>query len=164
MSLFYPMKQASILIPSASKDDQHRKHLFILLTDPQGKLKHILTVSLSSVREGRFIDDTCRLYRGDHAFIKHDTFVHYKFSRIIEAEKLLKGVQLDIFTYQGIISLDIFEKICHGVCQSPHTPRKMKIFFTQAVWATLTSRIVIQLPLQDVVKHHVDPISCGVSL
>lgn len=34
MSLFLPLKRATLLIPSGPQGDPHRKHLFILLTDP----------------------------------------------------------------------------------------------------------------------------------
>lgn len=55
MSLFLPLKRATLLIPSGPESDKDRKHLFILLNDPHddesGKAC-VLMVSLSTVRQG----------------------------------------------------------------------------------------------------------------
>jgi len=34
MSLFLPIKRATLLVPSGADGDPDRKHLFVLLTDP----------------------------------------------------------------------------------------------------------------------------------
>jgi len=133
VSLFFPIKQATLLIPSPSRGDSQRKHLFILITDPQGKDKYLLMVSLSSVRLNRFVDGTCILHCGDHAFIKHDTFVNYRYSTIIPSSKLMRGVKDDVLRYQGLIDVSVFQRICDGLCVSPYTPLKMKNFFKEAI-------------------------------
>ena len=86
-------------------------------------------VSIASMRLGRFVDDTCRLYCGDHDFIKHDSFVHYRKTEIIAANKLIQGVKNQKLTYKGIIDDDVFQRISQGILQSVHTPRKAKNFF-----------------------------------
>ena len=50
-------------------------------------------VSLSTVRQGVPHDPACILYAGDHAFVKHDSYVVYQKARIEEADKVLRGVK-----------------------------------------------------------------------
>lgn len=54
-------------------------------------------VSVSTYRAGLPADDSCRLFAGDHPFIKHKSFIDYRNARIVEAEKLIKGEQQGIF-------------------------------------------------------------------
>ena len=85
MSLFLPLKRATLLIPSGPQGDQDRKHLFILLTDPhadQAGKNCVLMVSLSTVRPGMPHDPTCILYAGDHPFVKHESYVVYQKARL----------------------------------------------------------------------------------
>ena len=68
MSLFIPVKRATLLVPSGPQGDSFRKHLFILLTHPYDDgtgAKFILMVSISTIKTGLPYDPTCILYAGD---------------------------------------------------------------------------------------------------
>ena len=96
MSLFLPLRRATLLVPSGPENDPDRKHLFILLTDPadaEAGVKAVLMVSLSSIKAGLPHDPACLLYPGDHPFVKRNSFVVYQKARIEEAEKVLRGVK-----------------------------------------------------------------------
>lgn len=55
MSLFLPLRRATLLVPSGPDNDPDRKHLFVLLTDPVDDatgVKSVLMVSLFSIKKG----------------------------------------------------------------------------------------------------------------
>ena len=133
MSLFLPVRRATLLVPSGPAHDPDRKHLFILITDPvsipESTEKHILMVSTSTVKTGMPHDPTCLIYPGDHPFIKHDSFISYRTARIEEAQKLLKGVSSGLLIPQGTIEGGIVARICKGLTESRQTAPKILRFF-----------------------------------
>lgn len=136
MSLFLPLKRATLLIPSGPQNDQSRKHLFILLTDPQddeaGK-KCVLMVSLSTIKPGMPHDPTCILYAGDHPFVKHNSYVAYQKARLEEANKLLRGVRNGQLAPHDPMDSAIFVQICKGLEESRLTPAKLLSFYRRAI-------------------------------
>ena len=135
MSLFLPLKRATLLIPSGPQGDQDRKHLFILLTDPHadeaGK-NCVLMVSLSTVRPGVPNDPTCILYAGDHPFVKHDSYVVYQKARLEEADKVLRCVKSGQLVPQDPMDGAVFARICKGLEDSRLTPAKLLTFYLKA--------------------------------
>ena len=135
MCLFLPLKRATLLIPSGPQGDQNRKHLFILLTDPQddeaGK-KCVLMVSLSTVRQGVPHDPTCILYAGDHPFVKHDSYVVYQKARLEEADKVLRGVKSGQLVAHDPMDGAVFARMCKGLEESRLTPAKLLTFYLKA--------------------------------
>jgi hypothetical protein len=135
MSLFVPLRRATLLIPSGPQADPHRKHLFILLTDPyadEAGKPFVLMVSLSSVRSGVPHDPSCILYAGDHPFVKHESYVVYQKTRLEEAEKVLRGVKNGQLIPQDPIAGTVFARICHGLKHSRLTPPKLLTFYLKA--------------------------------
>lgn len=135
MSLFLPLKRATLLVPSGPVGDLGRKHLFILLTDPHddgfgGKV--VLMVSLSSVRPGMPNDPTCILYPGDHLFVKQDSYVVYQKARLEETDKILRGVKNGLLVPQDPMDSAIFARICKGIEDSRLTPPKVLKFYLSA--------------------------------
>lgn len=139
MSLFLPLKRATLLIPSGSQSDPGRKHLFILLTDPTsdeiGK-NCVLIVSLSTVRPGIPYDDACVLHAGNHPFVKHDSYVVYQRARLEDADKILRGVKNSQLVSQEPINEAVFIKICKGIENSSLTPAKLLTFYLRATGQT----------------------------
>jgi len=135
MSLFLPLKRATLLIPSGPQGDQDRKHLFILLTDPYaddvGK-NCVLMVSLSTVRPGMPHDPACILYAGDHPFVKHESYVLYQKARLEDADKVLRGVKNGQFVAQNPMDGAVFAGICKGLEDSRLTPSKLRTFYLKA--------------------------------
>lgn len=139
MSLFLPLKRATLLIPSGPESDKDRKHLFILLNDPHddesGKAC-VLMVSLSTVRQGVPHDPACILYAGDHAFVKHDSYVVYQKVRIEEADKVLRGVKNGQLVPQAPMDGALFARICKGLEESRLTPARLLNFYLKATGQT----------------------------
>lgn len=140
MSLFLPMKRATLLIPSGPIANPHQKHLFILLTDPTENpdtgTKDVLMVSISSIKPGMHHEQTCLLYPGDHPFIKWDSFVSYRTARIEMAQKVQNGVAQGVFIPKDPIDGAILARVCQGLMDSRQTPLKMKTFYLQATGQT----------------------------
>jgi hypothetical protein len=136
MSLFLPLKRATLLIPSGPQDDEERKHLFILLTDPHETVpgvRSVLMVSLSSVRAGVPYDATCLLHSGDHPFVKHESYIVYQKGRIEDADKLLRGVKGGQLVPQEPMNDAVFTKICQGLAESRLTPPRLLNFYRRAI-------------------------------
>lgn len=136
MSVFLPFQRATLLVPSGPQNDQDRKHLFILLTNPYadevGK-KCVVMVSVSSIRQGLPYDETCRLYVGDHPFLRRDSFVAYKLARIEESAKLLAGVKAGLFVPHDMMDSMIFARVCKGLEESRQTNPRILKFYRMAV-------------------------------
>ncbi|HET9113394.1 MAG TPA: hypothetical protein VFN66_05950 [Burkholderiales bacterium] len=113
MSLFQPLRRATLLYPSGPAHDINRKHLFILLTDPvnnpeNGKVSVLLT-SLSTLNPVIEHDPTFILYPGDHPFVTRNSYVSYAHARIEEAESINQIVDLN--GYVAIFS----SPFCHSL-------------------------------------------------
>lgn len=135
MSLFLPLKRATLLIPSGPLGDENRKHLFILLTDPykdEFGNKSVLMVSISSIRPQIPFDKTCILFPKDHPFVKHNSFVVYQKARLLEVDKVLRGVKAGQLVPQDAMDALIFARICKGLAQSRLTPPKLLKFYWEA--------------------------------
>ncbi len=136
MSLFLPVRRATLLIPSGTASEPNKKHLFILLTDPVSILetgeKQILMVSMSTLKPQFPHDPTCFLYPSDHPFIKHKSYISYGQARIEVAQKFIKDVNNGIFIPQGAIDSGIFARICDGLTQSRFTAPKVLAFYEAA--------------------------------
>jgi hypothetical protein len=130
--MFFVVKRATLLIPSGPLSDPNKKHLFICLTDAVGLEKETLIVSVSTLHQGIPVDETCRLFDGDHPFIKRKSFVDYKNSRITKAEKLVKGVSQGIFVAMDALESSVFARVCFGLTLSPMTATKHLEFYRRA--------------------------------
>jgi len=136
MSLFLPFQRATLLIPSGPEEDKERKHLFILLTNPyphpESNIKSVLLVSISTLKPNLPHDPACKLYTGDHPFIKADSFVLYRLARIETTDKLIKGVSEGIFYYKETLNEEIFARVAHGLIESRFTTPAILKFYNSA--------------------------------
>ena len=132
MSVWLPVKRATILLPSGPAQDADRKHLFIVLTNPAAEDDKVLIVPVNTVVDGVTHDGSCHLYYQDHLFIEHKSFVKYRFLRLQSAEKLCGGVDCGWFSPQEDLSQEVFDRVCHGLVMSKHTPPSMNTFYCNA--------------------------------
>lgn len=133
MTVFQPVRRATLLIPSGPAHDIARKHLFIILTDPvanplNGNKVSILLTSLSTLDVALPHDPTCILYPGEHPFVTRESYVSYHTSRIEEVEKISRGVASGILAVKESMDNSIVDRICFGL-NSHKTPEKIKRFF-----------------------------------
>lgn len=132
MKLFVPVRRATLLVPSGPIDDPDRKHLFVLLTDPQPPDQSTLLVGVASVYDSIPHDPTCYLYPGDHPFIRRQSYINYARARIEPAPKLVEGVKQGLLIPQGTLDATIFARVCKGLLESSRTTPKIKKFFEMA--------------------------------
>jgi hypothetical protein len=129
MRLFIPLRQTTLHIPGTGPErDPERGHLFIVLTSPNVE-KQVLATSVSSYYPR--CDHTCILESGCHKFIKRKSFVLYAQASTFPAEKIIQRVQDGEIRYMGLIEETIFEKICDGLLDSPHTSPHIRAFFNR---------------------------------
>jgi hypothetical protein len=86
---------------------------------------HIL-VGISSVDLNISHDNTCSLTTGDHPFIKHNSYATYGFAMQRHKTFVDNAAQKKIYKKHADASLQLVEKICKGIKQSPFTKRSIK--------------------------------------
>jgi hypothetical protein len=131
--VFFVTRRATLLIPSGPADDVDRKHLFVAMTNPVGESREVLLAPVSSVVEGRFVDPGCRLHLGDHPFIRHESFVNYRFLRIETEERLSRGVAGGVLVPKDPLATEVFSRLCHGMTISIHVAPRFLSFFERSV-------------------------------
>lgn len=116
-------KYETFLIPSGNKN-----HLFVVLTEacPEG---NVLLVSFSTIREERFYDSTCIVTPGEHPFIKKPSFIEYRKARIEKASHVVKCREATYWFPHEPVSNELFTRICMGILDSPHTPKRIKDYY-----------------------------------
>ena len=118
--MFTVVRRATLLFPSPSARDKDGKHLFTVLTDPCGPANQVLMVGIATLRD-KGCDMTCVLKRGDHEFIKVESYVAYSFCRVEWADKLAAGVQKGTFVDKGLLDEKIFDRVLAGLRKSRST-------------------------------------------
>lgn len=134
MTVFQPVRRATLLIPSGPAHDLERKHLFIILTDSvadplNGDKDSVLLTSLSTLDAAFPHDPTCILHPGDHPFVICDSYVSYRDSRIQKSAKIINGVASGVFVAKALMDSGIVDRICNGLTVSQHTTPKVLRFF-----------------------------------
>ena len=126
----------SLLISSGPGD---KKHLFAILLDPvevigYGSRPHVLLASVVSIKPGMIVDDSCLLRQGDHPFIRHDSFVDYRFTRLDPAEDLQARVADGVFDVKEPCSSDLIQRIVSGAIKSKRISREYKAILERVVF------------------------------
>lgn len=134
MTVFQPVRRATLLIPSGPAHDLERKHLFIILTDsvadPLNENRDsLLLTSLSTLNTALPHDPTCILHPGDHPFVTRESYVSYRDSRIQETSKIINGVATGVLVAKALMDSSIVDRICNGLTVSQHTTPKVLRFF-----------------------------------
>lgn len=127
--MFAVVKKGTLLVPSGSVKRPDLKHLTILLTDPVGPAKQILTVTVSTLRGNKFDDHTCIINAGEHDFLKQPSFVAYWTCRCDCSEShILNGIASKLFIPMQPLKEEIFKRVIAGVEKSAHTKPFAKKF------------------------------------
>jgi hypothetical protein len=113
----------SILLPKRGGDI---RHLWIVLTEPEGHPPQVAIVNLTTRRAGS--DDTCVLQPGDHEFVKAESVIHYADATIAPAEPLRRIAKLADYDFHADCSDELLKRIRHGLLSSPFTHKKIKIY------------------------------------
>lgn len=103
---------------------EEKRHLWIVVTDPDGIPEKVVIVNLTTLRHNS--DMTVTLDRGDHRFIKHQTVVNYASARFVEVIKLQEAIKVGLSTFDEDCSDILLEQVQFGILESPFTPNNIK--------------------------------------
>ena len=128
-------KGESLLIPSGPGE---KRHLFAILLDPvpfegYGSKPLVLLASVVSLKPGLVVDESCLLKPGDHPFIRHDSFVDYRFTRLEQAEHVEARVSEGIFDVKEPCSPELIQRIFEGALKSTRISREYKMILRKLV-------------------------------
>lgn len=123
MTTWHPKAGECLLIDSGPTG----KHLFVLVLDKKVNNKlQVLSVPVCSIKSEVYIDDSCILQEGEHPFVKHESFVEYRNSRIDDATHLLSCVQEKTFIPHEPVSSELLNRILSGLKNSKQVKRYIK--------------------------------------
>jgi hypothetical protein len=123
---YVPAVKDTLLIPSGTG-----QHLFAIIT-PRCRWGHHLIVSLSSIKAGRYHDQTCELEAGRHSFIKVPSFVRYETCRTVDASHLATCVDNGSFLLRQPIPDDWLTRICDGLAVSDRVAQRIWDYYKGA--------------------------------
>lgn len=123
---------SAILVPSGGV-----QHLHIVCSEPmnfEGRPPNsCLLLNVSSVVPK--CDATVILKAGDHPFIKHDSFVYFRYASIEPAQALENNVACNVYTAQPPAQPWLVKKIVASINASPFTTGEIQKI-GDIVWKT----------------------------
>lgn len=119
-------EKATLLIPSGPSQDPYRKHLHVVCCDPNAD-GSVVVVSIASYVND-LCDGTCILQSSDHTWLSKPSYVLYRSAQIVSAEKLSERVANGEVLEREDMNAQTFLRVRNGICNSPHTKRKVKKF------------------------------------
>lgn len=121
-------KKSTLLVPSGSFRNPEAHHLFVIATDPCEQNQCVL-VTISTIYEGVWYDPTCTIEADSHPFVKHASYVNYRFSVLKDCERLGKLVDGWYYHPKDPIDDQVLENICSGILKSDFTPRYVQKYY-----------------------------------
>ena len=118
-----PKKQSFLDEPTG----QNKRHLNIVITEANSENEY-LVVPVDTLRFD-FQDRSCILHAGDHSFIKHDSFVNYKYARVISYVQLFNGLNKGLFIRKEDISEEVLIRIQNGARKTKNLKTELKVWF-----------------------------------
>ncbi len=113
--------QNTILVPIPSEMCQH---LFIVLTNPEGKPPVVIMVNITTRRPTS--DCTVVLTPGEHPFVRHESVIAFEHGDFFPVSKLENGLATGQLRKYSNINDNLFGMIKRGLLTSPRTPQKIK--------------------------------------
>lgn len=118
------MKKKSFL-----RDDKSgKKHLKIVITDPDPE-NMVLVVSVASITGTYTHDNSCELSVGDHPWIKHPSFIAYRYCNDLNQTKILQEHLRGEILLKDDISDELLERIQAGAKKTKFLAPKFRKYF-----------------------------------
>lgn len=114
-------------------------HLIVVCNDPVmykgdfGEWEAILTVNITSWHNTKNDDSTCILDKGDHSFIKHKSFVYYRYAVPTRSIPFSEKIENGELVPMEILSPLVFQRILNGFEISPYTPINALRFYRRFI-------------------------------
>ena len=125
-------RKATLLIPSGPSHDPNRKHLHIVVTDPNAS-GDVLIVCVVSIPSTYIYDSSCTFFPGEHPFIVKDSYVAFRFSRVVQASVLEAKVAAGDYIAKAGLAEKRFADVVVGRMDSPFTTPKILKFYQATV-------------------------------
>src|SRR5688572_21180620 len=103
-----------------------KRHLWLVLTNPDGNPARVVAVMVRSRR--RFTDDTVVLDVGDHPFIKHPSSVHYSSAAIFRVEQITRAAKHNHCHLQPDMSPALLKQVRAGLLTSQFTVKAVSAY------------------------------------
>lgn len=108
-----PYKNGTLLIPTGPS-----KHLHVICNNPvfyaRKGTESVLLVNICSLRDDAIHDPTCILLAGDHAFIKHDSYVAYSRAGLFIASNVTRCLAAGIYNVHDDLADSVFDRVIEG--------------------------------------------------
>lgn len=115
----------SFLIPSGPEEFLH---LCIICTGKSHAPDHRLLVNISSIKEGKFFDETCIIEIGEHPFVKCRSYVAYQHADQKTSAHILRCIEGGLFIQKQKLSTELLERITTGFNNSKFVAPWVKDF------------------------------------
>lgn len=97
-------------------------HLWIVLSDPEKDAQTVLLVSVTTWRSGK--DPSCKIQRGEHPFVIHESCVHYIDARDARLAQLYVLKDTWHLQMREPLPLPLLERVHHGASVTKHLKLK----------------------------------------
>ena len=92
-------------------------HLWIVINDPAARGGEAVIVNVSTLRPDA--ETTCVLAKGEHAFIRHESYVRYQSARKVRLSDLQRAVKAGLLQPHVAVKAPVLAKILAGAKASP---------------------------------------------
>ena len=104
-------------------------HLFIIVLGPIDiecyQKKQFLSVNVTSIEGTKNYDTACVIRAGEHPFIKHDSYVAYRFARL-DSEQHLENLCKTQWIRKEDCSESLLKRMKEGLRKSREIPKYLK--------------------------------------
>lgn len=112
-------------MPSGTYRNPDKRHLHIVCTDPDDK-GQIVLVPVSTWTND-LCDSTCILLEHEHPWLwKPKSYVYYRKADFFETVAIERRLASGDLKEQARCNDQVFLRVLNGLCNSPHTPKKIK--------------------------------------
>jgi len=101
-------------------------HLWVVISKRTHSLEEVVIVNLTSCRDSGYVDQSCLLNKGDHPFIKHETYVNYRDARIPRICNLEKAEATGLLIRREPVDEVLLTKILEGAKTTPFLKFKIR--------------------------------------
>lgn len=99
-------------------------HLWIVINEPAKHGHAALVVNISTLRAEA--ETTCVLQRGEHVFIRHESYVRYQSARAVKTSDFARLPQAGYFKPHQPASVALLDKLRAGALASPFLATELK--------------------------------------
>ena len=125
-----------LLIETNKEAGYIKSHLFVIILEAEDHTRNTIIVNIQTIQDGKY-DKTVVLRKGDHPFIKHDSYVNYRLSQIVSLNDLEQKISDGIASIKPSMTTAVFQKICVGISKSPFTPTEVVEMYQRFLFSNL---------------------------